>query len=680
MQNKKIFESREELIQAINAYPPTADIEPPKDITDTYGTINNWDVSQITDMRDLFMENAEFNQPIDKWDVSNVATMEGMFADTLYFDQAIGGWNVSNVFDMNFMFYGAQAFNHPIDDWDVSNVISMEGMFMAAEMFDQNIEKWKVYSVISMQNMFANAPVYNSPLNEWTMHNVRSIYGMFSGALLFNKDLDKWDIGDVKNTTMLFKDSNFNRPIGNWDTSNIEYMDAMFSLNSAFNQPIGEWDVSNVTSMNSMFRFTTSFDQPIGQWNVSNVTDMRSMFEHASSFNQPLDNWNVEKVLYLDGMFENAVAFNQNLLQWREKLPVNIDTDISNIFNGARNFNSQNWLLPGEANNDDDDDDVNIINYGHHSGVAFEVHNVFRSFNISKYIDDITKYLNSKDIPNQYNAEHFHTLMEETVNNSSNEQSSKNRLIESLNTLYGRIKNAQLSKQIQDILSLTMAWVWSDDFTTSQRQLYTESWIQDNMGAYGNEGMSDISCMQGIIERYVLILQNILLLVPDEERTNIQKQIISLFSPPVIADVYIEWKIQFLKKLEDENRELFVKLIPSPNETPEEKETRLSLLSDEDGEIMTNSFKTYAKNAFENYYGNSSKFDSPSVQGYISYVFEHIQNGGSKKKQKTPTKTHKNKNKRVKTKTSGKKNGGKKNKLTKKTKKQKNKKTCKNRK
>ena len=40
-----------------------------------YGEINNWDVSNVTDMALLFKDESYFNQPLNKWDVSNVTDL-----------------------------------------------------------------------------------------------------------------------------------------------------------------------------------------------------------------------------------------------------------------------------------------------------------------------------------------------------------------------------------------------------------------------------------------------------------------------------------------------------------------------------------------------------------------------------------------------------------------------------
>ncbi len=45
-----------------------------------------------------------------------------MFNKAYSFNQSLQDWNVSKVTNMSDMFSDATAFNHPIDKWDVRNV------------------------------------------------------------------------------------------------------------------------------------------------------------------------------------------------------------------------------------------------------------------------------------------------------------------------------------------------------------------------------------------------------------------------------------------------------------------------------------------------------------------------------------------------------------------------------
>ena len=82
-----------------------------------YGEIGDWDVSNVTNMDDLFpymSKGAEsFNQPLNNWNVSNVRVMCGMFWNARSFNQSLNNWNVSNVGDMGDMFLDARSFNQP---------------------------------------------------------------------------------------------------------------------------------------------------------------------------------------------------------------------------------------------------------------------------------------------------------------------------------------------------------------------------------------------------------------------------------------------------------------------------------------------------------------------------------------------------------------------------------------
>ena len=53
----------------------------------TYGNISEWDVSDVTNMFELFKGQANFNDDIGNWDVSNVTNMSEMFYNAHAFNQ-----------------------------------------------------------------------------------------------------------------------------------------------------------------------------------------------------------------------------------------------------------------------------------------------------------------------------------------------------------------------------------------------------------------------------------------------------------------------------------------------------------------------------------------------------------------------------------------------------------------
>jgi surface protein len=202
-----------------------------------------------------------YNSTLNNWDVSNVTDMSGMFGFTL-FNQPLSSWDVSNVTNMNGMFASAISFNQNIGGWDVSSVINMGGMFNDAQLFNQNIGSWDVSNVINMGSMFYNSS-FNQDIGSWNVSNVINMVGMFNYASFFNQD------------------------IGSWDVSNVTNMQDMFYSTTDFNQDISGWDVSNVTNMVSMFNNAALFNQDISGWCVVLIPTLPTDFKTGSALTVP---------------------------------------------------------------------------------------------------------------------------------------------------------------------------------------------------------------------------------------------------------------------------------------------------------------------------------------------------------------------------------------------------------
>ena len=177
--------------------------------------IGNWDVSNITDMADLFYDYPDFNQDIGNWDVSKVTDMTGMFHDARSFNQDISNWNVSQVTDMTGMFNSAHNFNQDIGKWDVSQVTDMTGMFHGASSFNQDIGNWNVSQVTDMKGMFHRARSFNQDIGNWNVSNVTNMTEMFQGAASFNQDISRWQLNDdLDIDDYMFIDSGLMNDIG----------------------------------------------------------------------------------------------------------------------------------------------------------------------------------------------------------------------------------------------------------------------------------------------------------------------------------------------------------------------------------------------------------------------------------------------------------------------------------
>ena len=100
------------------------------------------DTSKITDMSELFQYSKRDNfSGIENWDVSNVEDMKDMFSGAKSFNQDIGNWDVSRVKYMGFMFTEAESFNQDINKWDISNVVHTIGMLSGSQL-ENNPPAW----------------------------------------------------------------------------------------------------------------------------------------------------------------------------------------------------------------------------------------------------------------------------------------------------------------------------------------------------------------------------------------------------------------------------------------------------------------------------------------------------------------------------------------------------------
>jgi surface protein len=273
----------------------------------------------ITNMAELFMLRATFNQPIGRWDVSSVTNMRYMFAGyngktpvctgryteyneghgcgkpgrvrSMSFNQDISAWDVSSVTNMEAMFSNSQSFNMPINDWDVSNVRTMRSMF-----------DYEIFFLFTFLREGGNYPVSQNAL---------------LSSSRFNRPLDEWDVSSVTDMSYMFRGHfNFNQPIGIWDVSSVTTMESMFEWSHNFNQNIFLWLFrGNLALRNTknMFQFAYSYNngQPKNSirkgvsyatedWGASNLTNMAGMFQNAESFNQDISNWDVSSVQYFD--------------------------------------------------------------------------------------------------------------------------------------------------------------------------------------------------------------------------------------------------------------------------------------------------------------------------------------------------------------------------------------------
>ena len=367
-------------------------------ITDK-SSMNDWDVSEVTEMISLFDGKGSFTANISKWDTSSVTDMKNMFLGCLAFNQSLEYWKTGSVTDMSYMFQNAFKFNSSIAGWDVSKVKNFERMFFAnpyngATIFNGNLSIWNTGAVTSMNAMFGcdgllSRTAFNNPsIANWNTSNVRNMRMMFGGyrngncahaSTAFNQEISNWnwDISSVTDMSYMFfcatkfRDAGIRKWIVRSDTSTIgmfggtslasilvcpggsngppsECYTKPFDTNVQFSEALTQCFVES-SDGNCKCATTACGGSgvPISQWNTSGILYMQNAFKDKTTFNQDLSAWDTRSTINMYSMFENAAAFNQNVGAW----DVTQVTDLKDMFKGAVKFDYDlsTWILPASA-------------------------------------------------------------------------------------------------------------------------------------------------------------------------------------------------------------------------------------------------------------------------------------------------------------------------------------------
>jgi len=169
-----VFNNRAELLVARDAW-----CSDPSAAATTYGDVNTWDISAVTDISFVWCKGPR--------------VQDGCNADCANFNDDIGNWDVSKVTNMDQTFREAYDFNQDINNWDTSKVTNMQAMFQGASSIDQNFENWNIAAVNIMGNIFYN-PGRMSPCNEakthasWSAQNL-AIWSTATMYSIWNTDL-----------------------------------------------------------------------------------------------------------------------------------------------------------------------------------------------------------------------------------------------------------------------------------------------------------------------------------------------------------------------------------------------------------------------------------------------------------------------------------------------------------
>ena len=116
-------------------------------------------LTNVTSFISTFQDCSSFNQPIGNWDVSNVTTIRYMFVRSS-FNQPLNNWDVSNVTNMFTMFYLNNSFNQDVSDWDITSVADFRFFATSATFSTSNYDAILIGWEATLQAAFPNGSGY----------------------------------------------------------------------------------------------------------------------------------------------------------------------------------------------------------------------------------------------------------------------------------------------------------------------------------------------------------------------------------------------------------------------------------------------------------------------------------------------------------------------------------------
>ena len=475
-------------------------------------------------------------------------------------------------------------------------------------------------------------------IGQWDVSQVTDMSYLFAGITrIFNVEKDEWE--------------EFNENLNDWNVSNVNNMTGMFYYCKFFKSPLDKWNgnVSNVTNMAYMFAYCKFFNSDINSWDVSNVTNMEYMFYNCLKFNKPLNNWNVTKCDNFKFMFNDNygsdMEFNQNLSSWLIK-------DIPNIDDGMFSLRMSRYVeglpkkidLKKEMIEQEAREHFTKINYSdliteQTQGRAFEIHNEFKTLSQTKikYLYDLLSHevgLPSDTYKLENIKNHIVSKLTDFINSEENVDLDKDVYTSAINVIERRL-------DFSDKLNLIPLYGYLIDFVFKQPYIfkmnYVQLYLKDCMGSYSETdspltlpfNMSMISCVKGISERIILALGKTLEIICSAKDETICPKMYeelykNVFKSLNMNELVMEWSEKYL------DNEEFKKNHDIKTDDPNSKKK------------MARSLINYLMKKYSEAGELTRKNHNKIIDEVIMYtndgVFDRLQFGGKKRKNKRQTK------------------------------------------
>lgn len=257
---KIVFDSKDELIQYIIKLLQNYKNN---NIDYSYLDLSNIILSKsITNINSLFAYSGDIPRrlfddirilDVTDWDVSNITDMSDLFQDCEYLEEIVGieTWNTSKCTDFSAMFMNCDnLFEINIRNFDFSNAIYLSYMFSGCTNLKKiDLSNFNASQSKYINNMFSRCRSIESlDVSNFNLDNCKELKGVFQYCAMLKeiKGLDKWNISNIINLERLFSYcyelNNIN--ISNWDINKCENVSYMFADCKKLKIDLSHWNIN----------------------------------------------------------------------------------------------------------------------------------------------------------------------------------------------------------------------------------------------------------------------------------------------------------------------------------------------------------------------------------------------------------------------------------------------------
>ena len=147
--------------------------------------IKNWGTCEWTGMGSAFRGCTSLTSvtATDAPNLSNITDISNMFWKCRLSNADFSNWDVSNITNTSLIFSSSGA-NGTINlsNWDVSNVTNMYAMFYDCTTLQiTGIENWNTNSLVNIQQMFKSTSLLDVSFANWNINSITNLSGFLSG-------------------------------------------------------------------------------------------------------------------------------------------------------------------------------------------------------------------------------------------------------------------------------------------------------------------------------------------------------------------------------------------------------------------------------------------------------------------------------------------------------------------